>query len=191
MAEDDRLERAANYLHSQGAKSFEELEALTRQTGADWDACLREVSEVQANFHPEPSEHIQTPISGEGPKWCVKEVVGHYLVTEQSINNRVAGFAGAAPPPDPRPSVRRMGTQSTEYEALPLEVLREKLGEFFEATVRLIGAVSSSESLSATYPHPVLGQLNMKEWLVFHRVHAMDHIQQIERIKTIGGYPKV
>jgi len=30
----------------------------------------------------------------------------------------------------------------------------------------------------------------VREWLAFHRLHAMDHIQQIERIKTDGGYPK-
>ncbi len=184
------LERATKYLHRQGAKSFEELEALMGQSGADWDACLREVSEEQAAFQPEPAEHVRTPVSGEGPKWCVKEVVGHYLVTERSLNDTVAGFAGVTPPPDPGPTVSEMGAQSTEYEALPLDVLREKLSEFFEETVRLIGALRSSESLGTTFPHPVFGPLNMKEWLVFHRLHAGDHIQQVERIKTDEGYPK-
>jgi len=184
------LERAANYLHHQGAKSFEELEALLGQSGNDWDACLREFSEEQATFQPEPSEHIRTPVSGEGPRWCVKEVVGHYLVTERSLNNAVAGLAGVAPPPDPGPTVSEMGAQSAEYEALPLDGLREKLSEFFEETVGLIGALRSSESLGTTFPHPVFGPLNVKEWLAFHGLHAMDHIGQIERIKTDEGYPK-
>ncbi len=184
------MERASNYLHHEGAKSFEELEALMGQSRDDWDACLREVSEEQAMFRPEPSEHIRTPVSGEGPRWCVKEVVGHYLVTERSLNNAVAGLAGVAPPPDPGPTVSEMGAQSTEYEALPLDVLREKLSAFFEETVGLIGALRSSENLGTTFPHPVFGPLNLKEWLAFHGLHAMDHIQQIERIKTAGGYPK-
>jgi hypothetical protein len=184
------LERAANYLHHLGAQSLEELEALMAQSGDDWDACLREVSEEQATFQPEPSEHIRTPVSGEGPKWCVKEVVGHYLVSERSLNNTAAGLAGVAPPPDPGPPVREMGAQSTEHEALPLNVLREKLSEFFQETVRLIGALRSSENLGSTFPHPVFGPLNVREWLAFHRLHAMDHIQQIERIKADGGYPK-
>jgi hypothetical protein len=182
------MDRASEYLHRQGAKSFEELEVLMGRSGDDWDACLREVSEEQATFQPEPSEYIRTPVSGEGPKWCVKEVVGHYLVTERSLNNTVAGFAGVAPPPDPAPVVRGMGAQSTEYEALSLVVLREKLAEFFEETVTLIGALRGSENLGTTFPHPVFGALNMKEWLAFHGLHARDHIRQIERIKTDGAY---
>ena len=183
------MERASNYLHHEGAKSFDELEALMEQSGGDWDACLREISEEQAAFQPEPSEHTPTPVSGEGPKWCVKEVVGHYLVTERSLNSAVAGLAGVPPPPDPGPTVGEMGAQSAEYEALPLDVLREKLTGFFEETVRLIGALRSSENLGTTFPHPVFGPLNMKEWLAFHGLHAMDHIRQIERIKTDGAYP--
>ncbi|MFV1996307.1 MAG: DinB family protein [Verrucomicrobiales bacterium] len=184
------MDRASSFLHHQGAKSFEELEVLMGQSGDDWDACLREVSEEQATFQPEPSEHKRTPVSGEGPRWCAKEVIGHYLVTERSLNDAVAGLAGVAPPPNPGPTVSEMGAQSTEYEALPLDILREKLSEFFEETVRLIGALRSSENLGATFAHPVFGPLNMKEWLAFHGLHAMDHIRQIERIKTDGGYPK-
>ena len=184
------MDRAANYLREHGAKSLEELEALMGQSGDNWDACLREVSEEQAAFQPEPSEHIATPVSGEGPRWCVKEVVGHYLVTERSLNNAVAGLAGVTPPPDPGPTVSEMGAQSSEYEALPLDALREKLSEFFEETVRLIGELRSSENLGEKFPHPVFGPLNMKEWLAFHGLHTLDHIGQISRIKTDGAYPK-
>jgi hypothetical protein len=83
-----------------------------------------------------------------------------------------------------------MGAQSTECEALPLDVLRLRLARFFEKTVELIGALRSSENPGATFPHPVFGPLNAKEWLAFHQGHAMDHIQQIERIKADGGYPR-
>jgi hypothetical protein len=83
-----------------------------------------------------------------------------------------------------------MGAQSTEYEALPLDVLRAKLSEFFQETVGLIGALRGAEDPGSTFPHPVFGPLNAREWLAFHRLHAMDHIQQIERIKADGGYPK-
>jgi hypothetical protein len=186
----DPLERAAQLLHHQGAKGFEDLDALMKQTSDDWARCLAGMSERQAAHQPEPGEHIPTPVSGEGPKWCAKEVVGHFLVTERSLNNTVAGFAGVAPPPDMGPSIRAMGAQSPEHEALPLDSLGQKLSEFFAETATLIGALEGSANLDATFPHPVFGQLNMKEWLAFHRLHAMDHIQQIERIKADAGYPK-
>ena len=94
------------------------------------------------------------------------------------------------PPPDPPQPVRGMGEQSPEYEAMPLNGLRQKLADFFDETVALISRLADSNSLDAKFPHPVFGPLNIKEWLAFHRLHAMDHIQQIERIKKDSGYPK-
>jgi hypothetical protein len=187
----DPLERAAQFLHRQGAKGFDELQALMRETAADWARCLDGMTEAQATHPPDPqTPGIETPASGEGTKWCVKETVGHYLLSERSLNNTAAGFAGVDPPPDAPEPVRRMGAQSPEYEALPLDALRQKLGEFFEETSGLIGRLSGSSKLDAAFPHPVFGPLNIKEWLAFHRLHAMDHIQQIERIKADAGYPR-
>jgi hypothetical protein len=186
----DPMARAAQFLHRQGEKGFDDLEALMRQSAEDWARCLEGMSEAQAAHQPEPGEHIPTPASGEGPKWCVKETVGHYLLSERSLNNTSAAFAGVAPPPDPPPAVRAMGAQSPEYEAMPLDGLRQKLADFFDETVALIGRLDGSKTLEATFPHPVFGPLNIKEWLAFHRLHAMDHIQQIERIKADAGYPK-
>ena len=186
----DPMERAAQFLHRQGEKGLEELEALMRQTAEDWANCLQGVSEAQAAHQPEPGEHIPTPASGEGPKWCAKETIGHFLLSERSLNNTAAGLAGVDPPPDPPLPVRAMGAQSPEYEAMPLDGLRQKLAEFFDETTALIGRLDGSRNLDAKFPHPVFGPLNIKEWLAFHRLHAMDHIQQIERIKADAGYPK-
>lgn len=186
----DPMVRAAQFLHRQGEKGFDELEAMMRQTATDWDNCLQGMSEPQAVHQPEPGEHIQTPASGEGPKWCVKETIGHYLLAERSLNNTAAGLAGVEPPPDPPQPVRAMGQQSPEYEAMPLPELRGKLSEFCDETITLIAGLRTSSKLDEKFPHPVFGPLNIKEWLAFHRLHAMDHIQQIERIKNDAGYPK-
>jgi hypothetical protein len=185
------IERAAQFLHKQGTLGFGELEALMLQTGDEWTRCLDGLSEAQATHQPAPGVGgIQGPASGEGPKWCAKEVLGHYLVTERSLNATVATFAGVEPPPDPGPVVRSMGFQSPEHEAMPLDKLWGKLSEFFNETAALIGRLQGSPNLEATFPHPVFGPLNMKEWLAFHRLHAMDHIIQIERIKSDAGYPR-
>ena len=45
------------------------------------------------------------------------------------------------------------------------------------------------QKLSQKFPHPIFGQLNLKEWFAFHRVHALDHIQQIDKIKADPNYP--
>lgn len=185
------METAKNFLHYQGAKDFDDMAQLMRKTADDWAACLEGLSEAQASHQPDPTVGgFQTPASGEGPKWCVKEVIGHYLLSERSLNNTAAERAGVEPPPSPGAAVRQMGEQSAEYEAMPLDELRAKLSGFFEETVSLIYRLRGSTKLDETFPHPVFGPLNVKEWLAFHRLHAMDHMQQIERIKSDAGYPK-
>lgn len=184
------LERAANFLHQQGAKGLEELAVLMRQTSDDWGRCLEGMTEAQATHRPEPYDHVRTPVSGEGPKWSARETIGHYLLSERSLNNTAAGLAGVDPPTDPAEPVRAMGAQSAELERLPLDALRQKLAQFFEETNALIGRLGGSTNLESAFPHPAFGPLNIKEWLAFHRLHAMDHIQQIERIKADPGYPR-
>lgn len=186
----DPLERAAQFLHHQGTKGLEELGAMMRQTAADWERCLDGMTEAQSTHPPEPWEYTPTAASGEGPKWCVKETIGHYLVSERSLNNTAAAFAGVPAPPDPPETVREMGAQSPEYESMPLDALRERLADFFEETLTLIGRLDGSTNMDAAFAHPVFGPLNVKEWLAFHRLHAMDHIEQIARIKADAGYPK-
>ncbi len=36
----------------------------------------------------------------------------------------------------------------------------------------------------------MFGPLNGKEWIAFQRLHAMDHVQQMEKVKAHPGYPK-
>jgi hypothetical protein len=36
----------------------------------------------------------------------------------------------------------------------------------------------------------MFGPLTSREWIAFQRLHAMDHIQQIEIIKANPDYPK-
>jgi len=187
----DPMQRAAQFLHRQGEKGFDDLVALIRKTEQDWAQCLDGLSEAQACHQPAPAAaHIPGPASGEGPRWCAKEAAGHWLLAERSLNNTIAGFAGVDPPPNSPPPVRSMGVQSPEYESLPLKTLREKITEFFQETIDLIHRLEKSANLHASFPHPVFGQLNLKEWIAFHRLHALDHIQQIERIKADPGYPK-
>jgi hypothetical protein len=189
--ESDNREQAKQYMRHQATKGLADLAALMERTGADWQCCLEGMTEEQAAYRPrvEASE-TKTPISGEGPKWCAKEVIGHFLLTERSLNWQIASFAGVAPPAGPAPAVRAMGEQSPEYEALPVPELSRELKAFFDETRALLSSLPASGSLGKSFPHPVFGPLNMKEWLAFHRLHTADHIQQIEKVKADPGYPR-
>jgi hypothetical protein len=71
----------------------------------------------------------------------------------------------------------------------PIGELRQALARLWRETARL--AVSLPEAgLERTWEHPMFGPLNPEEWIAFQRLHAMDHIQQIEIIKANPDYPK-
>ncbi len=186
----DPIRQAQDYLRHLAAKGFPELGEQMRRTAADWQRCLEGMSEEQALHQPSPDPSAPGgPATGEGPKWCAKEVIGHYLSGERGLNRSVAVIAGV-PPPDPTvPYVTRMGEQSTDDQAQPIDELRRRLAAFFEETIAFLDDLEKSDSLDGTFPHPVFGPLNAKEWIAFHRLHAMDHIQQIDKIKADPGFP--
>lgn len=58
-----------------------------------------------------------------------------------------------------------------------------------EETVALVGSLPEGDPPPGTWEHPSVGPLNLKELIAFHRLHVMDHVQQIEKIKADPGYP--
>ena len=82
-----------------------------------------------------------------------------------------------------------MGVKSEADEARSLADLRPRIASVCEESKRLVTSLLEGEKLSQKFPHPIFGQLNLKEWFAFHRVHAMDHIQQIDKIKADPNYP--
>ncbi len=172
----DPVQQGLSYMRHQGAKSFAEIDAMLERTAGDWSRCLEGLSDQQASFRP----------AGE---WCAKEVLGHVIVTDRSINQDVAGLAGVEPPTDRVAEARAMGLQSDADEASPVEDLRERIAMVFEESRKLAATLEHSDQLDKSFPHPIFGPLNLKEWLAFHRIHSMDHIQQIDKIKADPGYP--
>ena len=82
-----------------------------------------------------------------------------------------------------------MGVQSGDEESLPISELRERIVGTFAENRKLAASLEQSDKLETSFPHPIFGPLNLKEWLAFHRIHSMDHIQQIDKIKADTKYP--
>jgi hypothetical protein len=180
---DPRIEKALGFLHYQGGKTLAELGALMERTADDWEKCLEGMSDAQAEFKP------PTPTGPEGEdQWCAKEVLGHVLASQRGLNVTIAQMAGVEPPAQAE-QIRKMGVKSEEDEKRSLAELRPEIAAVCEESKRLVTSLPEGEKLDQKFPHPVFGQLNLKEWFAFHRVHAMDHIQQIDAIKASPGYP--
>lgn len=172
---DDGIQKALEYMHYQGAKGFDDLLALMQRTSDDWTGALAGWSDEQAGFKP-------------GEEWSAREVLAHVLHSNRGVNQQVAEMAGVESPRE-SPRVTGMGQSSEEYEGMSMDEIRSVIKEAFAENKTLVRSLESSDKLDQSFPHPFFGPLNLKEWLAFQRVHAMDHMQQLDKIKADPAYP--
>ncbi len=167
----DIREQALSYIRHQAAKSMDDLATLMERTGADCARCLVGVSEEQATFKYDE-------------EWSIKEVLGHMLVSGKGVNKEIANLV------EDRPSAReaRMGVVAGADRTL--EEMRQMLTDLWGETGRLVGSLPEDGYLERTWDHPLFGSLNFREWIAFQRMHAMDHVQQMEKVKAHSDYPK-
>ncbi len=167
----DIREQALAYVRHQAAKGTGDLAVLMERTAADCARCLEDVSEERAIFKYDE-------------EWCIKEVLGHMLGSGTAVNADVARLAEDGPP-------RQMtGAGETSGRDRPIQELRQALAEQWSDTVRVTRSLSEEAGGKPSLEHPMFGPLNGKEWIAFQRLHAMDHVQQMEKVKAHPDYPK-
>ncbi len=166
----DVQQQVLSYLRHQADKDSEDLAALMERTAADCARCLDGISEEQAAFQYDQ-------------EWSIKEVLGHMLASGKGVNREIGNLT------EDRPSAghARMGVVSGADR--PIGELRQALARLWRETARLAASLPEA-GLERTWEHPMFGPLNPEEWIAFQRLHAMDHIQQIEIIKANPDYPK-
>ena len=163
-------------MRHQAAKGLDSLAALLERTRADWDRCLEGMSDKQATFAP----------AGE---WSAKEVLGHAVRACRGVNGQITEAVAGRGVGSPFGDAAALRNQPAVDEQRPVSDLRRDVAATFEETRLLATSLSGSPNLDATFQHPFFGQLNIREWIAFQRIHAMDHIQQIEKIKAGPAYP--
>jgi hypothetical protein len=166
----DVQQQVLSYLRHQADKDPADLAALMERTAADCARCLDGISEEQAAFQYDQ-------------EWSIKEVLGHMLASGNGVNREIGNLT------EDRPSAgqARMGVVSGADR--PIGELRQALARLWRETVRLAASLPEA-GLERTWEHPMFGPLNPGEWIAFQRLHATDHIQQIEIIKANPDYPK-
>jgi len=177
----DPMEQAVGYMRHQASKGLGSLAALIERTGEDWHRCLESVSEAQANFKP-------------GQEWTVKEVAGHFVDASRGINKQLAEVAAGRPlrhvaTTEDSPPADVLGQVLAGARQMSLTDLRAQVRDTFAETHRAVTALKEGEHLNQTFQHPIFGRLNIKEWVAFQRIHSMDHIQQIDKVKADPAYP--
>ena len=171
VQQDETAQQALAYIRHQASKSLPELRVFAERTAADCGRCLEGISEEQARFRP-------------GDEWSVKEVLDHMIyATGQVVIEPIRDLSvGKAPRPFTPDSSGGRAMQ-------PIQELRQEMTRLLEEAVVLVGALPKRNLPTGTWEHPFLGPLNLHELIALHRLHVMDHVQQIEKIKADPGYP--
>ena len=168
---DDVREQALSYARHQAARGMAELAALMERTGAECSRCLEGVSEEQAGFR-------------YGDEWSIKQVLGHIVEATAVVNRGIADLAAGRQAQE----VGQIG--ETPGVERPIDELRRAVSDLWSETVRLVASLPENGSLELTRVHPWFGPLNYREWIAFQRIHAIDHLRQMERLKEHPDYPE-
>ncbi|MHB8596368.1 MAG: DinB family protein [Ktedonobacteraceae bacterium] len=127
---------------------------------------------ADANFRTPPQE-------GE---WAAADVLAHVCtiaaLEEQSIRTIIERG-------------ERPAGITDSIEAAPVGVPREEmLAELEHSREQLFTVVLQADPgdhLDITWGHGEFGRMNWREWLLFARVHALDHTRQMQAIATALG----
>jgi hypothetical protein len=170
----DMVEQAIGYCRYQAQKGIDSLAVLQERTSADWQRCLEGMTEKQAGFAP-------------GSEWPARTVVNHFLSVTVGVNKQIRRFTSGTMPS--ATDEETLAADGPAKEATTVPEMRKELDASFAEMIELTRSLEGNPNLSAQFPHPMFGQLNILEWIAFQRIHSQDHIQQIDKNKASDGYP--
>ncbi len=167
-APSDEAQRIRSYLVTQAAKLSvaEIVDKLRRDTPPLWDAAAA----------------LPAGRLGERPaaeEWSAFEVLTHVLAMNDHGVDAIDGIIGSGAPPRPVADElrheRRTGFTTVEQYRQAWLQRREPF------LVRVLQA-AGDEHLDVTIAHPRFGPLNWREWLLFMRIHDLDHMRQLQTL---------
>lgn len=169
---DPEQQRIRGYLVSQAAKlTVPQLVEKLQQS----------LAEVRQAANAVPAAQFQERPAAE--EWSAAEVMAHVLRTSGGIGQTIVGvIEGRLTAP---------GTLRDEIEAddRPGEAAR-LCAELAAQRQRLFEQVLIADPEARTdvrWPHPAFGPLNWREWLLFMRIHDLDHARQMAAITAGQG----
>jgi hypothetical protein len=139
-------------------------------------------------------------------RWSVADCVEHITVVEGFILNTIHQVIQA--PPEPAKKAEVVGQEQIILERVPSRLTRVKgpervmptgrwpafdeLCRQFEATrersVRF-AAETQADLRNHFFPHPILGQFDCYQWLLFLGMHCERHVRQLEEVKADPAFP--
>ena len=167
---DEQL-RIRGYLQAQAAKlSVPDLMTKVRADMAQLEDAVTAASAV---------DHTKRPSAAD---WSANEVLAHLVDASARVNGGIL----AAWERGEQPKSLRDAIVPVKQARTPREWYGH-LGEEREALFARLASATGEEHLDITWEHPFFGDLNWREWLLFLRLHDLDHARQLQQIVEAVG----
>ena len=164
----EEQQRVRGYLQTQAAKLS--LAELTEKVRSDMEQLRAAAESVPAGrFSDRPGAQ----------EWSANEVMAHVLDGAKGVSSGIV-------------RVIEKGTVPGKiFDRIEKTDERRAAGEWWRALVAereglftRVNAAKGDEHLDVLWDHPFFGPLNWREWLLFLRIHDLDHARQIAAIAT-------
>lgn len=171
MALNEEQQRIRGYLQTQAAKLT--VADLCAKVRSDMEQ-VREAAEAvpTARFAERPTE-------GE---WSANEVMAHVVAGAQGGTNAIVAVLDTG------------GRQAAATDTIERVTTEQSAAEWWAQLVaereRLFARAaqaSGDEHPDVKWSHPFFGDLNWREWLLFQRIHDLDHARQMQAITAALG----
>ncbi len=164
------------------------LRVRLEENGEKWLACIRDVSEDQAQFSP-----------GEG-QWSILQVAEHVAVAERQMLAMWNKFMqpGSSPREKDEAIIAAQSDRNKKNPApersLPtgrFQSLRDAETEFELNRQATITALLGGEGLrEKVVDHPLVGLVDGYQLFLVMAMHPLRHVFQVEEIKSAPGFPE-
>lgn len=128
-----------------------------------------------AVYHISADEHI----------WSAPEIVEHVCLFMSNYKTAICGVLerGQRPPDvlDRQEIIPRGDKVNTRDELLSI------LEEVFKHLTHSVLQAQPFAHLDITWRHFELGEMHWREWLLFARVHLLDHVSQVNQARELAG----
>lgn len=162
----EEFARIRGYLQSQAAKmTLAQLIDKVRTDLAQLDAAI--AAFPAARWQDRPAE-------GE---WSANEVAAHLADSSRGVARSIVSVVREGARPGAGEDVMR----HTDEGRSPRdwwETIRSDREQLFAD----LATATGGEHLDVGWGHPMFGDLNWREWLLFMRIHDLDHARQIQSI---------
>ena len=165
---EEEVARVRSYLASQATRrTLEQLVEALREAHHQFLAAIAAIPD--ADFRTTPKE-------GE---WSAADVLAHVRAIAAIDERSICGvLERGEQPPNVADVLEHTPTNATREQMLAeIEALRKQL-------IAVVLQADPQAHLDIVWGHNEFGKMNWREWLLFARVHTLDHARQLQAISA-------